>query len=99
VNNFLPTKLELRRRHVEQEAFCETCGAEGESLFHVVFQCTMARRFWQAAEQVLGIKVPSLHPTSWMRDVLSGDVCSDREMRFIVGGAWSLWTGRNARKH
>lgn len=37
VNNFLPTKLELHRRHVEQEAFCETCGAEGETLFHVVF--------------------------------------------------------------
>jgi hypothetical protein len=93
VNNFLPTKLELQRRHVEREAFC------GESLFHVVFVCTMARRFWQAAAQLFRIKVPELHPASWTRDVLSGVVGSDRVMCFIVCGAWALWTGRNNRKH
>lgn len=45
VQNYLPTKLELHRRHVEHDASCFTCGAEEESLFHVVFECPMARRF------------------------------------------------------
>jgi hypothetical protein len=33
-NNFLPTKAELNRRHVEQESFCPACGAEAETLIY-----------------------------------------------------------------
>jgi len=56
VNNFLPTKKELKMRHVEKEDFCDTCGAEGENLFHVAFECSLARSFWQTAKDLIGIK-------------------------------------------
>ena len=99
MNNFLPTKMELHRRHVESEAFCATCGDEGESLFHVAFECSMARRFWQAAKELIGVKVPVLHPVTWTRDLLTGEHCSGQDAELIICGVWSLWSGRNARKH
>ena len=104
VNNFLPTKRELKRRHVEQEDFCETCGEEGETLFHVAFKCPLARRFWQSAKDLVGIKIPALHPATWTRDLLSPDKVLNTDAAMIICGvwslwAWSLWAGRNARKH
>jgi hypothetical protein len=99
VNNFLPTKLELHRRHVEQGSFSVTCGADGESLYHVAFECPIARRFWKVAQQMLEFKLPELHPASWMKDVTLGVLCSGRESELIISGVWSLWSGRKARKH
>ncbi|KAG2562686.1 hypothetical protein PVAP13_8KG400101 [Panicum virgatum] len=99
VNNFLPTKRELKRRHVEQEDFCETCGEEGETLFHVAFKCPLARRFWQSAKDLVGIKIPALHPATWTRDLLSPDKVLNTDAAMIICGVWSLWAGRNARKH
>jgi hypothetical protein len=47
----------------------------------------------------MSFKVPDLHPASWVKDALVGDRCSEREAGILVCGVWSLWTGRNARKH
>ena len=99
LNNFLPTKRELRRRHIEREDHCEVCGEPGESLYHVALTCTVARQFWRSAQEITGYKVPVLHPETWTRDVLSGELCTASEAALIVCGAWSLWSGRNARKH
>jgi hypothetical protein len=50
-------------------------------------------------QEISGFKLPPLPPATWTRDVLSGDVCSQSEATLIICGAWSLWTGRNARNH
>ncbi|OEL33561.1 hypothetical protein BAE44_0005421 [Dichanthelium oligosanthes] len=47
INNFMPTKAELRRRHVIQESHCEVCGVPVEDLYHVAVDCPVAR-FWEA---------------------------------------------------
>ncbi|RLN12708.1 hypothetical protein C2845_PM09G19940 [Panicum miliaceum] len=99
VNNFLPTKKELKWRHVEQEDFCETCGAKGETLFHVAFDCPMARSFWQSAKDLVGITLPALHPVTWTMDLLTPARCLTADAAMIICGVWSLWSGRNARKH
>jgi hypothetical protein len=99
VNNFLPTKAELNRRHVEEESFCPTCGAEAKTLHHVAFVCPLAKRFWQSVERLRGFKVPDLHPVSWVKDALVGGRCTEKEAAILACGVWSLWTGRNARKH
>jgi ribonuclease HI len=95
----LPTKGELKRRHIEKEDHCEACGEPGESLYHVALKCTFALQLWKAAQEITGVRVPELHPGSWTRDVLAGDLCTPREAALIICGAWSLWSGRNARKH
>ena len=99
MNGYLPTKGELRRRHIACEDHCEGCGEEGEGLFHIAFKCTFAVGFWQKVKEIIGCKVPALHPATWTRDLLSGDVCSERDVALIVCGVWSLWSGRNARCH
>jgi hypothetical protein len=38
MQDYLPTKAELMRRHVAREDHCETCGERSESLYHVVFK-------------------------------------------------------------
>lgn len=98
VNNFLPSKKELKRRHVEQDDHCDTCGMEGESLFHVTFECSTTRRFWQAAKELVVIKLSAMHPVTWTRDLLDDSFLPTEKVTFICG-VWSLWSGRNARRH
>jgi hypothetical protein len=45
LQGFLPSKSELKRRHVAKENHCEACGEEDESIFHVAVRCTVAVRF------------------------------------------------------
>ncbi|KAF8754851.1 hypothetical protein HU200_011388 [Digitaria exilis] len=99
MQNFLPTKAELRRRHVSKEDYCETCGKPGESLFHVAFKCTFATRFWEALRDITGCKLPHLHPATWTIDLMNGKICTQQEAALIICGVWSLWSGRNARRH
>jgi hypothetical protein len=35
LNSFVPTKRELKRRHIEHEDHCNVCGVPGETLYHV----------------------------------------------------------------
>ena len=42
LHNFLPSKMELKRRHIAPESHYEMCGDLEENLFHVVFQCMVA---------------------------------------------------------
>ena len=47
MHGFLPTKQELKRRHVSKD-HCETCGVSGEDLYYIAISCTYAIRFWEA---------------------------------------------------
>ncbi|TVU27152.1 hypothetical protein EJB05_29735, partial [Eragrostis curvula] len=89
---------ELTRRHVAMESHCEACGDPSESLYNVVAECTYARRFWEAVKEANGVKLPVLHPVTWAKDILSGHFCSGDNANMLVCGAWSLWSGRNARE-
>jgi hypothetical protein len=91
--------MELKRRHVAKEDHCDVCGAEGESVFHVAISCPVASRFWKAVREIIGCKIPQSHPSTWATDLLSGADCSQEEAALLICGAWSLWTGRNARTH
>jgi hypothetical protein len=96
LNNFLPSKAELKRRHVAQEDHCESCGEAGESVFHIAISCPLAVQFWREVKNLTGCKVPHLHRESWATDLLSGKLCSMEEAELFICGAWSLWSGRNA---
>jgi hypothetical protein len=67
LNNFLPTKCELKHRHIEREDHYEACGESGESLHHVAITCTFAHRFWGMMQEITGFKLPALHPITWTR--------------------------------
>lgn len=98
MHGFLLARLVLHRRHVEPIPHCEVCGAEEESTRHVLIDCTIAKDFWEHAKELIGIKLPLLHPQTWASDLLS-DICSRREGAIIICRMWSLWTMRNKRRH
>jgi ribonuclease HI len=99
LHDFLPAKAELKRRHVAKESFCESCGNPVESLYHIIFECSIARRFWEEAQKVWGLKIPHLHPVTWPVDTMNGQFCSSKEALLVICGAWTLWTGRNRRRN
>jgi hypothetical protein len=99
LHNSLPSKTELKRRHVAKESYYEMCGDLDESLYHVFFQCPVAKRFWSEVKKVSGVVIPCLHPCSWAIDVLQPGICSPSTAAMVVCSAWSLWTGRNDRRH
>ena len=45
INEFLPAKQVLHRRHIEPVATCDTCGSQEESIGHVLMDCTIAKIF------------------------------------------------------
>jgi hypothetical protein len=45
------------------------------------------------------VTIPNFHQSTWATDVLQPEFCNSRTTALVVCGAWTLWTGRNARRH
>jgi ribonuclease HI len=99
INEYVPCRQILKKRHMELIAFCKTCGADEESIFHALFECTWARLFWEELKKVVSIKVPVLHPNSWSTDLIEGKIIKQEEACVILCGCWAVWTERNALWH
>lgn len=46
-----------------------------------------------------GVEIRDLHPSSWATDVLNMEICPASTAAWLVCGAYTLWTGRNNRRH
>lgn len=99
LHEFLSAKHILNRRHIEPTAYCELCGADIDSIMHILINCTFAKVFWREIKLLTGAKLPSLHPISWASDILRDDVCTDKDRNLFIIGMYSLWIQRNKRKH
>ena len=98
-NGFLPARQILKRRHVEPIANCEVCGADEESIKHVLIDCTMARRFWEQVYKLSGAKLPKLHHATWAHDLLDPAIVQRKNATVILCGMWAIWVCRNQRRH
>jgi hypothetical protein len=99
IHGFLPARQVLYPRHIERIANCETRGAQEETIKHVLTDCTVARQFWGSTKELSGVKLPSLHESTWTRDLLQPDICPRKNAAIIMYGMWSLWMQRNNRRH
>ncbi|OEL23148.1 hypothetical protein BAE44_0015833, partial [Dichanthelium oligosanthes] len=63
-----------------------------------LLECTVARELWAQMKVTTGVKIPSLHPVTWARDLLT-ELCSSRDRAMIICGMWALWMMRNNRRH
>ena len=74
-----------------------------EDLYHSDVQCPPAKQLILEGgaynHRFTGCKLPDPHPASWTCDLLSAKVCSQADAALIISGTWSLWNGRNYRKH
>ncbi len=43
----LPTKLNLKRRHVVEDPVCEMCAAPTEDILHALWDCPQAKTAWR----------------------------------------------------
>jgi hypothetical protein len=68
-------------------------------VFHVAISCPLAVHVRREVKNLTGCKLPQLHRDSWATDLLSGKFCSFEETIVFICGAWSMWSGRNARRH
>ncbi|XP_044346357.1 uncharacterized protein [Triticum aestivum] len=98
IRKFIPCRSILKERRIEQISFCEDCGCE-ETITHSLFDCTWAKLFWHQIRNMLGVKLPRLHPDSWAMDMIDGGMVSDTDAAVILCGCWSVWSERNAKKH
>lgn len=58
LHEYLPAKKVLHKKHIEPTAFCETYGADEESIRHVLVECTVAKLFWDPTKALIGVKLP-----------------------------------------
>jgi hypothetical protein len=99
VHEFLPTRQILHRKHVEPIANCKVCGADKESIRHVLVECSIAESFWEQMKAVTSVKLPPLHEETWALDLVEGRAGSDRDQATIIIGMYALWMQRNRRRH
>lgn len=96
LHGYLPTKVELKRRHLEKEEHCEACGYAPENIFHVAVECPYVRTVRRAVKELIGCKISGN---------LSVGHCQVRyptirkHNLYIVCEWWALWKVRNARRH
>jgi hypothetical protein len=45
-HEILPTRVNLHRRKIVDDALCPLCGIEEESVIHVLWQCPSAADVW-----------------------------------------------------
>ena len=99
LHDYIPSRANLHRRHIDPLGTCDTCGAREETTFHALVECTYARLFWAKLYEITGVKLPTLIPDTWALALLDNNFCGEKEQTIILCGMWSLWCSRNDRKH
>lgn len=99
LHDYIPSRANLHRRHIDPISTCNTCGARDETTFHALLECTYARCFWFKLRELTGIKLPELNPESWASKLLDDTTCGERDRSIILCGMWSLWQTRNDLQH
>ena len=89
----------LFRRHIERTPNCDVCGADEETIRHVLMDCTVAKFFWAEVRRLTAVKLQVLHPLTWAHDLIHPALFPPKDAAVILCGMWSLWMGRNKRRH
>jgi hypothetical protein len=99
INDYIPSRANLQRRHVDPLNICETWGASAETTFHALFECTYARMFRSKLRELSGVRLPDLHPDTWASVLLEDGTCKEMDSSIILCGTWSIWQSRNDSLH
>jgi ribonuclease HI len=89
----------LSRRHIMDNSTCALCKAESESVMYALIECSHAKLFWEAAKEILLVKLPKLHPVTWAKDILCESFFNQQEKAIITSVMYSIWSSRNNLTH
>jgi hypothetical protein len=67
LKGFMPDYATLSRRHIKEESICGICKSTIEDVKHALIECSHAKLFWEAAKEILNLKLPRLHPMHGLR--------------------------------
>jgi hypothetical protein len=99
LRGILPDYRTLSRRHIMDNSTCALCKAESESVMHALIECSHAKKIWEAAKEILLVKLPKLHPVTWAKDILCEYFFNQHEKAIITSVMYSIWSSRNNLTH
>jgi hypothetical protein len=79
LNEYIPSRANLHRRHIDPLSICGTCGAQDETTYHALLECTYARQFWTWLRELTGVELPTLSPGSWSSTLLEDRTCDEKD--------------------
>lgn len=85
-HDFMPSRDNLYRRHIDPLCTCDTCGARDETIFHGLTECTYAWGYWSKLKEFTGVKLPKLDLRSWTEQLLADQFCQERDRSIILCG-------------
>ncbi|CAA0840196.1 Unknown protein [Striga hermonthica] len=101
VNDVLPTSLKLKRRGLEVDIICQSCGEAEENLEHLFFHCVRAQRIWKIAPiHWEGMEDQHITFRRWWSQVCSVNKLqiSEDRIQLTTYLLWWLWKSRNLWK-
>ncbi|XP_023871998.2 uncharacterized protein LOC111984613 [Quercus suber] len=96
----LPTKENLKRRHVIADDLCETCGQEAENYSHLFWFCEKAAEVWSNCKLVFPFQIEK----RWnfidvMWQIIRQRPTNTDLLEKTVTVCWGIWKNRNAFRH
>jgi hypothetical protein len=67
LKGFMPDYATLSRCHIKEEIIYGICKSTTEDVKHALIECSHAKLFWEAAKEILNLKLPRLHPMHGLR--------------------------------
>ena len=99
LNEALPVFELIIKRGMQIDGRCQTCGVEGESIIHALFQCDPARQVWALSEiphSEIGFEEESmfgsLNYLLKLKNSKRGEVKVIRTWPWLL---WGIWKSRN----
>ncbi|KAE8801746.1 Alanyl-tRNA synthetase [Hordeum vulgare] len=99
MRGILPDESTLKYRHIRDTSMCKLCLLADENLEHALIHCSHAHSFWVEAQALLDFQLPTLHPDSWRKDILTDPRFSPKDRATIITIMWSIWSSRNRWTH
>lgn len=97
-HNALPTRENLFKRRVVDDASCELCQQATETVVHVLWECGVAQDIWAGCRGILQKRVcDQVDFFQLMEDMR--DRLSREELELFWGQCWLIWNQRNTVVH
>jgi hypothetical protein len=100
VNNGLPTRVNKKYRHLEQEDICELCGLQAEDAYHAVIRCPHAAALRLAMRDHCSL--PPEQDLIWSGPEWLLQIVLNYPMEVLASFfllIWHIWNIRNKIKH
>jgi hypothetical protein len=99
LKGFMPDYMTLSRRHIRDDSTCGICKATDEDLKHALVEFSHAKMFWESAKEVLMLKLPRLHPNTWMKDIICKSMIPEYDRAKIISIMYGIWDSLNKWTH